>query len=58
MIFGTEAAVDPSVKGRAERPQVVISDRFPGHDWIAVGDRRICCAHHMNEMFQDTPGSR
>jgi len=28
-----------------ERPQVVISDRFPGYDWIAVGDRQVCWAH-------------
>ena len=28
-----------------ERPQVIISDRFPGYDWIAVGDGQVCWAH-------------
>jgi transposase len=34
-----------------ERPQVVISDRFPGYDWIAVGDRQVCWAH-LRRDFQ------
>jgi len=27
------------------RPRVVIGDRFPGYDRIAVGDRQVCWAH-------------
>ncbi len=34
-----------------ERPQVVISDRLPGYDWIAVGDRQVCWAH-LRRDFQ------
>jgi transposase len=34
-----------------ERPQVVVSDRFPGYDWIAVGDRQVCWAH-LRRDFQ------
>ena len=34
-----------------ERPQVIVSDRFPGYDWIAVGDRQVCWAH-LRRDFQ------
>ena len=34
-----------------ERSQVIISDRFPGYDWIAVGDRQVCWAH-LRRDFQ------
>jgi len=34
-----------------ERAQVVVSDRFPGYDRIAVGDRQACWAH-LRRDFQ------
>jgi transposase len=49
IVHSRAGAVARDLLGEEPRP-IVISDRFPGYEWIKLGSRQICWAHLRRDM--------